>query len=58
MDLVKIKDFPNYSFDKNTNKVYSHNCNRYLTPYLNFGYLNIRVNKNNKSKHFKLHRLI
>ena len=43
MDLVEIKDFPNYSFDKNNNKAYSHNRNRYLTPYLNKGYYVIRL---------------
>jgi len=58
MDLVEIKDFPNYSFDKNTNQVYSHNYNRYLTPNLNNGYYRIKLNKNNKTKHFTLHRLI
>ena len=58
MDLVEIKDYPNYSFDKNNNKIYSHNRNRYLTPYLNKGYYVIRLHKNSKEKHFQLHRLI
>ena len=38
MDLVEIKDFPNYSFDKNTNQVYSHNYNKYMKPYIVKGY--------------------
>ena len=58
MDLVEIKDFPNYSFDKNNNKVYSHNYNKYLTPNLSNGYYRIKLNKNNKQKSFTLHRLI
>tara|TARA_R110000803_G_scaffold92586_1_gene160093 strand:- start:27 stop:512 length:486 start_codon:yes stop_codon:yes gene_type:complete len=58
MDLVEIKDFPNYSFDKNTNQVYSHNYNKYLTPNLSNGYYRIKLNKNNKQKNYQLHRLI
>jgi len=57
MDLVEIKDFPNYSFDKNTNQVYSHNHNKYLKPFLNKGYYVIGL-RNNKRKNVSLHRLI
>jgi hypothetical protein len=55
MDLVEIKDFPNYSLDKNTNQIYSHTRNKYLKPYLDTKQY-YQVKLYNKSK--SLHRLI
>ncbi len=58
MDLVKIKDYENYSFDKNTNQVYNTKYKRFLKPILDsIGYYVVEI-RNNKSKMFKLHRLI
>ena len=59
MNLVPIKDYENYSLDLNNNQVYTHKYKRYLKPDLNnTGYYQIKLNKNNKQKTFKLHRLI
>jgi len=59
MDLIPIKDYPNYSLDKNTNQIYSHYKNRYLKPNLNInGYYELKLCENNKNKNLKLHRLI
>ena len=58
MDLIPIKDYENYSFDKNTNQIYSHNYNRFLTTNLRQGYYKIGLMKNCKRKHFLFHRLV
>jgi len=60
MDLVKIKDYENYSFDKNTNQVYRHTKTRLKPIKYNYrsGYLYIPLYKNGIRKHFSLHRFI
>ena len=59
MNLKKIKDYPNYSFDLNTDQVYSHNNNIYLKPKLKDNmYYQIGLCKNGKMKYFLLHRLV
>ena len=59
MNLKPIKDYPNYSFDLNTNQVYSHYSNKYKKPFLNKdGYYKITLYKNGKEKKFLLHRLV
>jgi hypothetical protein len=60
MNLKEIKDYENlYSFDLNTNKVYSHYSSLYLKPYLNKnGYYRIQLNKKGYQKNIFLHRLV
>jgi len=59
MDLIPIKDYEGlYSFDKNTNQVYSHKPKKYLKPQLVKGYYNIKLHKNKKQTLTKSHRLI
>ena len=58
MDLIPIKDFSNYSLDKNTKQVYNTKYNRYLKPYLSQGYYDIKLCENRYLKRFRLHRLI
>ena len=60
MNLKEIKDYENlYSFDLNTNKVYSHYNSIYLKPYLNKnGYYRIQLNKKGYQKNIFLHRLV
>jgi len=58
MNLKQIKDYPNYSFDLNTNQVYSHYSKIYLKPRLNNRYYEIRLYKNSKRKDIRLHRLV
>ena len=57
--LKPIKDYPNYSFDLNTDQVYSHYKNIYLSPQLKDNmYYQIGLCKNGKTKMFLLHRLV
>tara|TARA_R100000951_G_scaffold41392_1_gene34960 strand:- start:310 stop:804 length:495 start_codon:yes stop_codon:yes gene_type:complete len=60
MNLVPIKDYEDlYSFDLNTNEVYSHKYKKYRKLQLDKdGYYYINLYKNNKEKSFKFHRLI
>jgi hypothetical protein len=60
MNLVPIKDYEGlYSFDLNTNQVCGHKNKKYKKPYLNkYGYYQIQLCKNSKTKQFKFHRLI
>ena len=60
MNLVPIKDYEDlYSFDLNTNQVYSHYRKRYKKPKLEGnGYIRIGLYKNSKVKLFSFHRLI
>tara|TARA_R110002096_G_C14186754_1_gene687465 strand:- start:2 stop:493 length:492 start_codon:yes stop_codon:yes gene_type:complete len=59
MDLIPIKDFTDYSIDKNTNQVYNTKYNRYIKSHLNNkGYYKLSLRKNNKQKTILLHRLI
>ena len=60
MNLVDIKDYEgSYSFDLNTNQVWSHKNKKYLKPlYSTNKYLNIILCKNNITKQFLYHRLI
>ena len=59
MNLVQIKDYPNYSFNLNSNQVYSHYKKDYLKPKLqSTGYYQITLCKNGKVKIFVLHRLV
>jgi len=60
MNLVDIKEYEGlYSFDLNTNKIWSYDKNAYKSPDKNQqGYLNIWLWKNNKRKSFRLHRLV
>ena len=58
MDLIPIKDYEGlYSFDKNTNQIYSHRCNRYLTIFFK-RYCSVRLFKNGKLKFYTFHRLV
>ena len=60
MNLKPIKNYEGlYSFDLNTNQIYSHHQNRYRTATIsNYKYYNIQLYKNNKMTSFPLHRLI
>tara|TARA_R110000851_G_scaffold244183_1_gene396988 strand:- start:116 stop:607 length:492 start_codon:yes stop_codon:yes gene_type:complete len=59
MNLKQIKDYPNYSFDLNTNEVYSHYKKRYLKLNLKINrYYRVTLSKNSKLKEFLLHRLV
>jgi len=59
MNLKEIKDYPNYSFDLNTNQVWGHKRKKYLKPKLQqFGYYEINLYKNSKKKSFQFHRLV
>tara|TARA_R110000824_G_scaffold2037_1_gene9868 strand:- start:1 stop:489 length:489 start_codon:yes stop_codon:yes gene_type:complete len=59
MNLKEIKDYEGlYSFDLNTNQVYSHIRKKYLKPRVNeFGYYRIKFTKP-KIKIFTYHRII
>ena len=51
MNLKQIKDYPNYSFDLNTNEVYSHYKKRYLKLNLKINrYYRVTLSKNSKLK--------
>ena len=59
MNLVDIKDYEGlYSFDLNTNQVWSHRYKKYLKPDLQdiSGRMQQQLSKNGKQKKFKLHR--
>ena len=59
MNLKPIKDYPNYSFDLNSNQVYNTKYKRYLKLTLGKnGYYCIGLYKNNKQKVFRFHRLV
>jgi len=60
MNLKPIKDYENlYSFDLNSNQVYSHNIKKYKkTGINNNGYYQIILSKTNKRKTFDIHRLV
>tara|TARA_R110000787_G_scaffold64678_2_gene145913 strand:+ start:40 stop:819 length:780 start_codon:yes stop_codon:yes gene_type:complete len=58
MDLVKIKDFPNYSFDKNSNQVYNIKLNRYITPHKHRKVFYMDLSKNNKITPINLNKIV
>jgi hypothetical protein len=55
--MKKIKDYPNYSITED-GLVFSHNYNKYLSPFNSSGYLRYRLLNNNKAKNFLAHRLV
>tara|TARA_S200002703_G_C3667616_1_gene204972 strand:+ start:167 stop:655 length:489 start_codon:yes stop_codon:yes gene_type:complete len=59
MKLVDIKDYKGlYSFDLNTNKVWSHKHKKYIKEYIHKGYYCLSLSNNYKRKMFLFHRLI
>jgi len=60
MNLVPIKNYEElYSFDLNSNQVYSHYKKKYLKLHIGKeGYYKLGLYKNSKVKDFKLHRLV
>ena len=58
-DLVDIDGYENYKFDLSTNYVFNINTKEYLKNFLSSSeYYKVVLTKNNKQKHFQLHRLI
>ena len=59
MNLKAIEGYENlYSFDLNNNQVYSHISKKYIKPFLNNGYIVVRLYKNAKQKKIYFHRLV
>ena len=55
---MKIKDFEDYTIDREGN-VFNTKFDRFLKPCLNnYGYLRVSLSKNGKQKSFGLHRLL
>lgn len=59
MELWKeINGYPNYIIS-NTGKIYSRNTNRLMSPKVDrYGYFVVGLCKDNKVKHFTIHRLV
>lgn len=56
--MLKIKDFEDYTIDKNGN-VFSIRKNKYLKQTINkYGYCKVTLQKNNYKKMFSVHRLV
>tara|TARA_R110001632_G_C11088614_1_gene389562 strand:+ start:84 stop:545 length:462 start_codon:yes stop_codon:yes gene_type:complete len=55
---MEIVDYPNYLIYED-GRIWSKNKNRFITPYIcDNGYYRIRLTKNKKIKHIRIHRLI
>ena len=53
----QIEDYDNYEIS-NLGNVRNKKTNKLLKPHITIGYYDIILSKNNKIKHFKIHRLI